>query len=388
MDPRRMFANASGNASTLFRSSRSGNWKVTASLLGPAMRGYVLQRGKTANTCVMEPGHQACMVWSYLQEMPELSRLYAAAKQSQWDGATALDWTTAVDPHDEEHELISDEILPLRNLPGYRTMTRHEQQRQGHALLSWLLSQFLHGEQGALLAACQVTEAVGWTEAKLFGSTQVVDEGRHVEVFHRYLTEKLGKTYPVNDNLYVIMDALLGDRRWDVKFLGMQILIEGLALGSFGTIRNFTREPLLQELLRRVITDEARHVHFGVVALRDWYGRVLPERERREREDWAFEVVLMMRDRFLAHEYYEEHWAHALRRTAWDRAISDSDFMAFFRRTMLKRVVPNLKRIHLLSDRIRPHYAREGMLAWENERAAPDLTAEDLLEGERPRAEA
>ncbi|MBI5542966.1 MAG: ferritin-like domain-containing protein [Deltaproteobacteria bacterium] len=359
---------------------------MTASLVGPAVRGFVLQRGKASNTCVMEPGLRARFVWDYAREMPELATLYAAGKQSQWDGATALDWDTVVDPHDERHELILDDILPLKTLPGYRAMTKREQQLQRHALLAWILSQFLHGEQGALLAACQVTEAVGWTEAKLFGSTQVMDEGRHVEVFHRYLTEKLRKTYPVNDNLYVIMDALLGDARWDIKFLGMQILIEGLALGSFGTIRAFTREPLLQELLRRVITDEARHVHFGVLALRDWYGRVLSEKERREREDWAFEVVLLMRNRFLAHEYYEEHWAHAMRRSAWDRSVSDSDFMAFFRRTLLRRVIPNLKRIHLLSERIRPHYAREGMLAWENEKAAPDLTAQDMLESERVQA--
>jgi hypothetical protein len=285
-----------------------------------------------------------------------------------------------VDPHDERHELMADEVLPLRNIPGYRAMSKHDQQHQRQSLLAWMLSQFLHGEQGALLAACQVTEAVGSIEAKLFGAVQVMDEGRHVEVFHRYLADKLGKTYPVNDNLYVIMDALLGDTRWDIKFLGMQILIEGLALGAFATLRAGTREPLLQELLRRVITDEARHVHFGVLALRDWYGKVLPERERREREDWAFEVALLLRNRFLAHEFYDEFYAHAMSRKQWDELVLSSEMMGLFRRTMFKRIIPNLKRIGLLSDRIRPHYEQHGLLAFEHGKAAPDLTASELLE--------
>ena len=111
-----------------------------------------------------------------------------------------------------------------------------------------MLSQFLHGEQGALFAACEVTEAVHWMDGKLYGSTQVVDEGRHVEVFHRYLHEKLEKVYQVNDNLFTIIDSLMSDNRWDLKFLGMQIMIEGLALGAFGTIRQTTKEPLLREL--------------------------------------------------------------------------------------------------------------------------------------------
>ncbi|HCP47460.1 MAG TPA: hypothetical protein DIU15_15570, partial [Deltaproteobacteria bacterium] len=176
------------------------------------------------------------------------------------------------------------------------------------AVLAWLLSQFLHGEQGALFAAAQVTTSVPWMDAKLYGSTQVVDEGRHVEVFHRYLDDKLNKMYAINDNLYVIIDLLMRDGRWDMKFLGMQIMIEGLALGAFGTIRSVSQEPLLCELLSYVIADEARHVQYGVVALSEYYGQVggMSARERREREDWVFELALLMRNRFLAHEFYDE----------------------------------------------------------------------------------
>ena len=151
-----------------------------------------------------------------------------------------------------------------------------------------------------------MTEAVQFFDGKLYGATQVMDEGRHVEVFHRYLDEKLDKLYQINDNLFVIIDALMTDSRWDMKFLGMQIMVEGLALGAFGTLYKLTKEPLLKQLLKMVIQDEARHVHYGVLALREHITKELSESERREREDWAFEVALLMRNRFIAYEVYEE----------------------------------------------------------------------------------
>ena len=154
--------------------------------------------------------------------------------------------------------------------------------RSSTSLTSWMLSQFLHGEQGALFAAAQVTEAVQFFDGKLYGATQVIDEGRHVEVFHRYLEDKLGKLYQINDNLFVIIDALMSDARWDMKFLGMQIMVEGLALGAFGTLYKLTKEPLLKELLKMVIQDEARHVHYGVLALREHITKEL-SRERAAR---------------------------------------------------------------------------------------------------------
>jgi hypothetical protein len=224
-----------------------------------------------------------------------------------------------------------------------------------------------------------VTEAVPWLDGKLYGSTQVVDEGRHVEVFHGYLTQKLEKKYEINDNLYVVIDALMSDSRWDMKFLGMQIMIEGLALGAFGMIQQKTKEPLLKQLLTYVITDEARHVHYGVLALSEFL-KQLTEKERREREDWAFEVSLFLRNRFYAHEFFDEYYAHAMTRAQWEALVQQSEMMAMFRRTMFKRVIPNLKRIGLLSDRIRPRYAELGLLDFEHGRAAPELTAKDLID--------
>ncbi len=338
-----------------------------------------MQKAKASQVSEMPTQYRAVFDWGYERDQPELARLYSKAKEGQWNAETDVDWSIDVDPHNPEVLLIHDDILPLASIPTYRGLPRKQQGLQKHALLSWMMSQFLHGEQGALFAACQLTEAVQWMDGKFYGSTQVVDEGRHVEVFHRYIDQKLGKLYQINDNLYVLIDALMSDSRWDIKFLSMQIMIEGLALGAFGTMRNHTEEPLLRDILKYVITDEARHVHFGVVALQDYYTQVLEDKERREREDWAFETSVLMRNRFLAHEFYDEYYGHAMSRRAWNKLILESKFMTRFRSSMFRRIVPNLKRIGLLTPRIRPYYEELGLLLWEHERAAPELTEKDML---------
>ncbi len=379
MNPIRLLNNLTASAGTLRDAVRVKNVRVLKSLLGPAYRGLLMQRAKQTGKVDLPTEYAAIFDTLYTRDKPELAHLYSAAKRSQWNGETDLDWSVTVDPHDREHTLVMDELLPLSDIAQYRRLSRREQERQKKDLLSWMLSQFLHGEQGALFAACQLTEAISWMDGKFYGSTQVVDEGRHVEVFHRYLIEKMEKLYQINDNLYVLIDALMSDSRWDIKFLSMQIMIEGLALGAFGTMRQNTAEPLLRNLLRYVITDEARHVHFGVLALRDHYQHELSDQERHEREDWAFETSLLMRNRFLSHEFYDEYYGHIMRRAAWDRLVLESKFMARFRTNMFRRIVPNLKRIGLLSHRIRPYYAELGLLVWENEKAAPEIDASELL---------
>lgn len=357
-----------------------GNWPLLRSLLGPAWRGLVRQIAKGTDATPMRLGYDAHFDWSYERDFPEMTRLYEAAKVGQWNATTDIDWSVPVDPHNTERLLLPDQYMPQAKLPIWSRLSDTEKNVQRHGVLAWLLSQFLHGEQGALFAAAQVTEAVPWLDGKLFGSSQVMDEGRHVEVFHGYLANKLEKLYEINDNLYVIIDALMTDSRWDIKFLGMQIMIEGLALGAFGSIRMATREPLLQEVLRNVISDEARHVHYGVLSLREYYAEALDEKARREREDWALEVTVLLRNRFLAHEFYEEFYAHKISRKQWDAVVLESELMALFRSTMFKRIIPNLRKIGLLTDRIRPRYEQLGLLQYADGRDATELTARDLLE--------
>jgi len=348
--------------------------------IGPsAVRGTIFKRGKQGVPTEMPASHRAYFDWTYPHDSPEMAELYGRAKRGQWDG-DSLAWNTSVDPLDDSRPILPDDFLAFEKLPSKGIhLNKKEQAHLRHSVVSWMLSQFLHGEQGALFAAAQVTEAVQFFDGKLYGATQVMDEGRHVEVFHRYLETKMNKLYQVNDNLFVIIDALMNDSRWDMKFLGMQIMVEGVALGAFSTLYRETKEPLLRELLKNVIQDEARHVHYGVVALREHINKELSERERREREDWAFEVALLMRNRFLAYEVYEEWFEHKMSRAEWREFIQSSPGMERFRHLMFGRMVPNLREIGLLSSRIQPHYDRVGLSKYFGGLAADKLTGDQMI---------
>ena len=355
--------------------------RVLASLTPAGIRGLILRRGKQPGPTLMRASHSAYFDWTYTSDQPDMRDLYQRAKRGQWNSDLILPWHTSVDPLNPEVPLLPASFFEWSILEeaGIR-LDAKEQLRFRASVCTWMLSQFLHGEQGALFAAAQVTEAVQFFDGKLYGSTQVVDEGRHVEVFSRYLSEKMQKLYQVNDNLFVIIDALMTDSRWDMKFLGMQIMVEGLALGAFGTLYRITSEPLLKHLLKMVIQDEARHVHYGVLALREHITKHLDERERREREDWAFEVALLMRDRFMLFEVYDEWFGGSrLSRTQWKRFVTEAPGMRQFRQVMFSRLVPNLREIGLLSPRILPRYQKVGLGGYFGGKAATQLTGEGML---------
>ena len=162
----------------------------------------------------------------------------------------------------------------------------------------------MHGEQGALICTAKIVETVPWIDAKYYASTQVMDEARHVEVFARYLDDKLSGHYPINAHLKLLLDDIVNDSRWDMTYLGMQIMVEGLALAAFGFIHQLTTEPLLKQLLRYVMSDEARHVAFGVLSLKEYYAE-LTDAELAERQEFAFEAAVRMRDRFLQQEVWD-----------------------------------------------------------------------------------
>ncbi len=365
--------------------------RVLGSLAPAGLRGLVLREGKTHDTADMQARHATHFQWRYPADHDEMAKLYARAKALQWDAATDLPWDIDVDPlHPDKPPLprhfIAWDELEARGVK----LDARERSKVLHDTACWVLSQFLHGEQAALFAAAQVTEAVHFFDGKLFGATQVMDEARHVEAFRRYLETKLGRVYQVNDNLFVLIDALMTDRRWDMKFLGMQIMVEGLALGAFGALYKQSKEPLLRELLKGIIRDEARHVHYGVLALRQHFRHELTDSERREREEWAFEVALLMRNRFRADEIYEEAFAHRISRRDWHQVIEASTGMHEFRTVMFSRLVPNLREIGLIGKRMLPRYEREGLMRYFNGKAATMLNDDQMigdLERERQAAE-
>jgi hypothetical protein len=297
--------------------------------------------------------------WNYGCVKEGLRELYEKAKREQWNATEQLAWNTPVDP---ESEIIPQSFNPLADWAPFRKLTPKEARHFQHAQLSWSLSQFMHGEQGALITASQLVGAVPWIDAKYYAASQTMDEARHVEVFSRYLREKLEWEWPINESLKKLLDMILKDSRWDFKYLGMQILVEGLAMAAFGNMYQMAREPLVKELVRYVMRDESRHVAFGVLSLRDFYVD-MPENERRDREEFTIEACELMRDRLIGEDVLRSFGFDA---KAGREVILASPVMQLFRQLLFMRVVPNIRRLGLLTPRVRAAFESLGILQFEN----------------------
>ncbi len=297
--------------------------------------------------------------WGYETTRQDLRDLYRKAKLAQWDGEIALDWSVSVDL---EKENIPEFLHPLYGSEIYARLTPAEHSRLRAEMTAWTQSQFLHGEQGALLAASQLVDSVPDIDSKYYAATQVMDEARHVEVFDRYLHDKVGFSYDISPHLKTLLDLILKDSRWDMKFLGMQIMVEGLALAAFGVTRDNVTEPLLKDLTTHVMRDEARHVAYGVLSLRDAYRDMSPA-DVREREDFVYEAARLMRDRFL----FQEVWAKmGLPVDECVRIAFENEGQKQFRQLLFSRIVPAVKRIGLLSQRQRERFHELGILQYES----------------------
>ena len=311
----------------------------------------------------------SCYAWRYGNVKEGLRDLYEKAKRDQWNGTTQLKWDTDVDP---EHGILPEQLNPLNGFAPYERLTAKEKDHLRHGQISLQLSQFLHGEQGALIVASQLVGAVPWIDAKYYAGTQTMDEARHVEVFSRYLTDKLQWQWPVNESLKELLDATITDSRWDFKYLGMQIIIEGLAMAAFGNLFQITQEPLLKDLVRYVMKDESRHVAFGVLSLSDYYVDIAAN-EMRDREDFIIYACELMRNRLVGDQI-----AQAM---GWDRDEVKDQVLAsppalMFRQMLFARVVPNLKRLGLITPRVREAFERLGIIQFED--ADPEAQDREL----------
>jgi hypothetical protein len=303
--------------------------------------------------------------WQYELRRRNLLALYEKGKTLAWN-ANDLDWTTEVDIARMVHDRVANGLAPMMNAMLNPPETLDDEQTVEFQLNmnAFMLSQFLHGEQGALVATAKIVQSVPWTEAKFYAANQVADEARHVEVYHRYLTEKLGLSYEVSPSLNRLLDDIIQDPRWDITFLGMQIMVEGLALAAFGVVRmQMADEPLIQDLITRVMGDESRHVAFGVLSLADLYRTEMTSSELREREDFVIEATHLLRERLLPTPVFERlGWAPDV----WSAWAKDTPFMRGFRQMMFTKIVPNLKRLGLLTPRVREAYAKLDLLQFEH----------------------
>jgi hypothetical protein len=314
----------------------------------------------------------ALFTWDYERTRQGLGRLYEKAKTSQWNGTTDLDWSIEVDP-----ERVALEMAPaaaaiqqrMADIPGSPVKSWGPKEWTAFQVeaLNWRMSQFLHGEQGALICTAKIVETTPWIDAKYYAASQVVDEARHVEVFSRYLDTKLEGHYPVNAALQLLIDDIIGDPRWDMTYMGMQIMVEGLALAAFGFMHAVTQEPLLKKLLRYVMADEARHVAFGVLSLQEYYAG-LDAAALRERQEFAFEAALRMRDRLMMHVVWERMGVD--RKTVTEfllgiRQMANNPFQA----ALFSKIVPNCKKLGLLDAGdgwLRQRFTEIGVIQFED----------------------
>ena len=303
--------------------------------------------------------------WEYDDGRSRLLDLYQRGKDKQWDAAKRIEWDLPVDPCNVM--ATSDELCPIYGSRQWEILNDKERKDLQHHLSAWLFSQFLHGEQGALTVAARIVESVPDMDAKFYAATQTMDEARHVELYSRFIREKIDLYYPVNPDLARLLAEALSDARWDMPYLGMQVLIEGLALAAFGVHRDVAPNPLVKQLLAYVMQDEARHVAFGRLALRDYYAG-LTAAERADREEFVVEGCYLMRNRFRAQEVWE--------RMGYDvgeclEFTEHSPVQQAFRALLFSRIVPCVKDIGLWGPKIQHAYADLGVI----DAASTDLEA-------------
>ncbi len=302
---------------------------------------------------------KAVFDFEYSDDRKDLLKLYAKGKAQQWDAEHRIDWSQELEY--ENPMGLPEQQMAIYGSPLWDKMDKKNRVELRRAFAGWQLSQFLHGEQGALICAAKIVQQVPDLEAKFYASTQTIDEARHVEAYKR-LIEKLGVSFPMTGPLATLLEQVLTDKRWDMTYLGMQVVIEGLALAAFSGIRDMTTSPLAGAVNAYVMQDEARHVAFGRLSLREYYPH-LTEGERREREEFLVEACYLMRDRFEAREVWESLNLDA------DECIkygTESPNQKMFRNHLFNRIVPIVADIGLWGPTVQKGYTEMGVYDYMN----------------------
>ena len=296
--------------------------------------------------------------WDYTVQDNRIKKLYELGKKLNWNVEVDVDWSPkykGMDPEEFEFENTQWD-----NHPVFNKMDKETRMEFLTDLNSWALSQFLHGEQGALLVASQLASCAPTFNAKLYAASQTFDEARHVEAFNKYLQTRIKRTWPIGRALKGLLDKILTDPRWDLKFIGMQVVIEGLALAAFNATKNATKDPVLYQMLDYIIRDEARHVTFGINYLTD-YVQTLTQEEQIDRAQFALEACTVSRNRLRAYDVWEKYGMDI---EFTDEYQKENIFQTQFQDVLFSRIMPNLKKIGLLRDELIPEYEKLGVMGY------------------------
>ena len=312
----------------------------------------------------MTNGHQvetqstAFFRHDYTSEQADLRRLYEQAKIDQWNAARDIDWAA---PLEGDGGLISDDLVDIHGTRFWAAMSEADRVELNRRLTRWRLSTLVQGEHGAMLLCSQLVDCVQGQDAKLFQATQVADEARHNEVLQRYLELRLdGETYALGGNVKEIFDTLLGTSSWYLKTIGLQLVAETFAVSLFRMLAESSKDPVLRQVCRRILQDEARHMGFAMLSLPEIVGHAT-EAEHREMEDFAvWALSRTLSGIFPLGAYQEMGFGKAeldeIKQFRRERAAGGDEtaFRKYFRRDLHDGLVRNLRKVGLLSERIAP----------------------------------
>jgi hypothetical protein len=305
--------------------------------------------------------------WEYGSEVAELRALYEKGKVNQWNAELDLDWSA---PVSNDTWVLNSRASMLAQICQMMGKDEATQKAAMFDEVNYVLSQLLHGEQAALQLCGQLTNVCEKMDEKWYAASQVVDEARHVEVLSKFMQRKMGTIYPIGPTLKLLLEMLLEADTVQKKTLGMQTLFEGMAVGIMDLMRSECLNPLMTDMIRRVEQDEARHAAFGVLMMRRVVREASPE-QMAEMEDWSFGILEALNAnqqldmlRLLGPKYGIEPEAVVKLVTALPN-FADVNSL-----TYMHTVVPNLKRLGLISERTEADWRRVGMLT--DRRADPD----------------
>jgi putative sterol carrier protein len=307
----------------------------------------------------------AAYVWDYDTRRDRLTKLYEKSKTSQWNATTDLDWTVDVDiTRDIGDEAGFAAITATHRGGPIQTFLRSSEENYRHFVAenhAWLVSQFMHGEQGALVATAKICAGAETIDDKFYAAQQVADEARHVEAYQRYIS-KIGADYPVSASLNELLRQVTSHRHIDMTYLGMQILVEGVALAAFGFGGAMLANPLIADITRLVRADEARHVAFGVLSLQGFYDN-MDRTDLAEREDFVLEACSLIRDRFEPIEMWERL---GLPVDECIREVQSAPDHHAIQALIFSKVVPNLRKLGLITPRVRDGLETLGVLKFQH----------------------
>jgi hypothetical protein len=303
--------------------------------------------------------------FDYAPEAPDLRRLYENAKRDQWNASRDIDWAA---PGSSDGRVIADELVDLYGSPLWDRLSETDRVALNQRVAAWRLSVLMYGEQGALLACSQLVDVVQGADQKFFQATQVVDEARHNEALDRYLRERLdGLTYPMPANERDLFDSILSEPRWYLKTIALQLVAETFAVSLFKLMAESARDPVLGDVCRRILTDESRHMGFGMLALPAVIGGA-SESERREMEDYTCFALEKTLTGFFPLEAYQDMGfgpaqIEEIKRYRRETAARNdyAPFRKYFKRDMHGSMVTNLARLGLLTERVRPRLEALGV---------------------------